>query len=182
MKRLPPLLLACLCACASAAELQVPVPGRGNVVLDLPDGWQHQLHPASAGQAQSIVLTPRQGHGFLVSLAINPFEPAATHHATSAKLRALVQQAANAEKPRAVEPELRLFDLDSSGKDGVYFSATEKAPDSQGYQFRTQGALGLNTLSVSFSLLSTTESRQLTEQALQLMRSVRQLPAKTDPR
>jgi hypothetical protein len=180
MKRLPPLLLACLCACASAAELQVPVPGRGHVVLDLPDGWQHQLHPASAGQAQTMVLTPRQGHGFLVSMAINPFEPAATHHATSAQLRALVQQAANAEKPKAIEPELRLFDLDSSGKDGVYFSATEKSPDPQGYRFRTQGTLGLNTLSVNFSILSPTESKPLTEQALQLLRSIRQMPAKPD--
>jgi hypothetical protein len=180
MKRLPALLLTSLCACAGAAELQVAVPGRGVVVLDVPDGWQHQVSPASAGQAPTIELSPRQGHAFLVKMTITPFEPAATHHATSAKLRALVQQAADAEKPKAIEPELRLFDLDSSGKDGVYFSATERTPDPQGYRHRTQGALGLNTLSVSFSILSPTESKPLTEQALQFMRSVRQMPAKPD--
>ncbi|MES2091398.1 MAG: hypothetical protein V4532_15685, partial [Pseudomonadota bacterium] len=164
IKPLPAALLMALCTCAAASELHVPIPQRPDLVLDVPTGWRHQVSRLSPDTPPTISLASPDGRAFVLTITPSwPESPAAA--GVSAKdLHQQVQHAANAEKPHAVESTLPLIDLDSSGKYGFYFSATEKTPDPDGHKYRTQGAIALNELSVGFTVLSQSDPAVVTEQ------------------
>lgn len=92
--------------------------------------------------------------------------------ATDAQLKSLVEFSAADVKPKAVEPKLPISKV-GGGAQGYYFAATEKQPEPAGYKYLTQGAVGLNELRVTFTLLANNEPKKLQEQVLQLMRGLK---------
>lgn len=90
----------------------------------------------------------------------------------------MVQGAIARAAPQATERELKLIDLGSSGKPGFYFSATDKAPEPDGFKYLTQGAIAVDELRVAFTILSNGENNQAVAQALEMLRSVRRARSK----
>ncbi|MCZ8092240.1 MAG: hypothetical protein O9331_02010 [Acidovorax sp.] len=113
-----------------------------------------------------------------LQMVITPIWPVnGAQPATPSELRAQVQGAATRAKPKAVEAELPLKDLGASGKVGYYFSATDRAPDTGGFKHLTQGALGMNELQVTFTVLANGQAEEPTALALEMLRSLRRAPA-----
>lgn len=163
-----------------AEEFTVPLPGREGLVMDLPSGWNAQVRRPDPALPPTIAVNGADPKAFQV--LITPIWPAAHAKApTGAEIRHVVQAAADQARPRALESELKLYDLGSSGKHGYYFAATDRAPGADGYKFLTQGALGVSELRVDFKVLVNEPPLPVTDTALELLRSVRRASAKTAP-
>jgi hypothetical protein len=181
------MIKSCLCALALATtlpvlaeEFAVPLPGREGLVMDLPSGWKAQVRRPDPALPPTIAVTDSDPKAFQV--LITPVWPAAHAKApTGAEIRHVVQLGADQARPRATEAELKLHDLDSSGKYGYYFSATDRAPGADGYKYLTQGALGVSELRVDFKVQANEPPSPATDKALELLRSVRRTSAKTAP-
>ena len=174
------LALAATLPAAAAAELRVAIAGRPDLVLDLPEGWRHQLTRPGADAAPTLLLESPKAGDFRVEIVASASAPGTkppTAAATAAELRRRVQAEADAEAPKAGEPKPVLLDLDASGKSGYFFSATEKSPGADGYEHLTQGALGIDELRIDFTIRSHGDPKAATDAALQMLRSVRRAPA-----
>ncbi len=174
--------LTLLMSAHASETLRVALPDRAALVIDVPEGWHAQVSQAQANLAPTIVLTGAKAHTFQVS--ISPSWPQGAAKAPLASdIHALVHSEALKAKAHALEPELKLTDLDASGKSGYYFSATERQPAPEGFSHLTQGALSLNELRVDFSVLANGDSASDTRAtALEVMRSMRRGGQGTVPR
>ena len=176
------LLALALTLPALAEELRVPLPGRDDLVIDLPAQWRAQVRRPHAALPPSVAISGPDANA--LQMILTPIWPAgsAPKAPTADELRAQVQAGAAQAKPRAVEAELPLKDLGTSGKTGYYFSATDRAPEPGGYKYLTQGVLGMNELRVAFTVLANGQPQEpTTAQALELLRSMRRAPANTAP-
>ena len=162
---------------ALAEELRVPLPGRDDLVLDLPAGWRAEVRRPKADLPPTISLSGAGPQGFQVLITplwpVGEFKPPVPDD-----IRALAQSAAHRAQPQAVEAELKLKDLGASGKSGYDFSATDRQPEPGGFKHLTQGAVSVNELRVTFTILVNGEPQQTTALALELLRSMRRAPHK----
>jgi hypothetical protein len=162
---------------ALAGELRVNLPGHDDLVFDLPTGWNSRIKRPRPDLPPTIFIASVAPKSY--EIQITPIWPVGIAKApSSADIRAMVQGALAQAAPQAVESELKISDLGSSGKPGYYFSATDRAPEADGFKFLTQGAIAVDELRVAFTILSKGEDNQAVGQALEMLRSVRGLRAK----
>lgn len=83
----------------------------------------------------------------------------------------MVQRAADANQPNAVEKNLKIIYLEGSSGKGYYFSATDKAPEKGGYKFLTQGILLVDELAVTFTILTNDDKKDTENAALTMLKS-----------
>ncbi|MEO6277204.1 hypothetical protein [Roseateles sp.] len=160
---------------AVAAELRVPLPNRDDLVMDLPNGWHGQINRPRAELPPTVAISGP--NAATLQVLVTPIWPMAGAKAPAPDdIRAMVQRALDRTRPRAVEPELKLHDLDATGKVGYYFSATDAAPAPGEFKSMTQGAVGMGELRVTFTILINGEPAEPTSQALALLRSMRRAP------
>jgi len=155
---------------AAAADVRVALPASGALVLPAPEGWRSLEQP---GSVPTVSLTPANGKAFqvLVSPLVRPGAPMPPSDSTS--LCRTVQSAANHALSQSVEKSLPLQDLRSATVEGCYFSATDRAPKPGEFKYMTQGAVAVQGLPVSFTILSNGDPRLAVEPALQMLRAAR---------
>jgi hypothetical protein len=171
------LLLVCLGAFANQAwaeDLRIPVPGGGALVLPLPAGWRSSTQPDTF---PTVSIAPASGGStggsfqVLVSALVAPdgrYAPA-----TPEALRRSVEGAANAVKSQAVETSFPIQSFGSGKAQGLYFSATDKAPKPGEFKNMTQGSLSVSGLAVGFTILSNGNPQTAVEPALRMLSAAR---------
>lgn len=170
-----------LCLPALAEELRVPLPGHDDLVIELPAPWRAQVRRPHAELPPSVAISGPDAKA--LQMLITPIWPvgSAPRAPRAEELRALVQAGVTRAQPKAVESYLPLQELGAPGKTGYYFSATDRAPEPDGYRHLTQGVLGMNELRVTFTVLVNGAPQEPTAQALELLRSMRRAPAAKAP-
>jgi hypothetical protein len=155
---------------ALAADVRISLPGGGALVLPAPAGWKHATQP---GPIPTVSLTPEVGRAFqvLVSPLVRPDGSAAPADVDA--LRKLVNSGAQGALSQAVEKSLPLHVLRGANIQGSYFSATDRAPEPGGFKYLTQGAISIQGLPVTFTILSNGAPQAAVEPALQMLQSAR---------
>lgn len=171
------LTVAAVCALAAAlpaggAEFRLPLAGGDAIVMDLPSGWSGRVDPRDDSRPTAEISAADAKELRMYVTAGSPLG-AAGKATPSEELRALVRAAADKARPHAVESELKLRELGAAARHGYYFSATDRKPEPGGYRHLTQGAMALDALRVTFTILVNGEPREPTAQALELLRSMR---------
>ena len=171
------LLALLLSLTASAKELNIDLPGHDALVLLVPDGWVAQVRRPGADLPPTVVLTSDAAHALQV--LISPIWPRGNEHSpTKDIIRSLVESAARQAQSQAVEQSLPLHQFAGVGTSGYYFSATDREPEPNGYKYLTQGALALNELCITFTILVNGEPQKPTERALEMLRTARRAATK----
>ncbi|WP_395317391.1 hypothetical protein [Variovorax sp. UC74_104] len=107
-------------------------------------------------------------------MLITPIWPSGSATAsTPDELRRLVRGAADQARSQAVERDIEINELGAPGKTGYYFSATDRQPEPGGYKYMTQGAMGLDELRITFTVLINGDPKQPRATALDLVRTLR---------
>ena len=173
------LVPALLAASVMAAEVRVPIPGRADLVLELPETWQYETRWPREDLPPTVTISSRERRR--VAVFVTPIWPMGPPKAppSAEEVRRLVQGAADSAKPGAVEQSLPLVELSEPGKVGFYFSATDREPEPDGYRYLTQGAIGFDELLVTFTILTNGDPKPVTDQALQMLRSMHRAVKKT---
>jgi hypothetical protein len=162
---------------AGAAELNVTLPGRDGMVLELPAGWVAQVRRPRPDLPPTIAVASADPKAFQVLLT--PIWPIGNGKAPTADdLRRLVEGAAEQARAHTVESNVPIQDLAAKGKTGYFFSATDRQPEPEGFKYMTQGAIGLNELRITFTILINGEPKEVRSKALEMLRSIRRVAGK----
>lgn len=160
-----------------AREIKVPVNGRGTVVLSVPDSWDEAIDRSDPDAPPTIIFVPSKGMSFhiLISL-IWPGKPGVPN-LTRDTLREQVRRASDGPKAQAVERELPVVEFSGPSGFGAYFSATDRAPEPDGYKYLTQGMLAMGEVRVTFTVLVNGEPAPVVQQALETVKTMRREPS-----
>jgi hypothetical protein len=173
------LVLAGVGVGAAARDVRVALGARGAIVLSVPDNWRESIEQANPNVPPTVTFTPAEGRGFQV--LITPIWPGVPNAPTISPgaLREQVRHASDAAQPQAVERELTVVDFSGPSGFGAYFSATDRAPEPDGYKYLTQGMVAATDLRVTFTVLVNGNPAPVVQQALTALRTMKREPAKT---
>jgi hypothetical protein len=163
------------CAQIHAADVRVPVSDHGKLVFSLPDDWKLELDVSNPGRPPTIRISPSQGKQFVIlatavwSSVVGAVDP------TPESIRTMVEKSAEKIKLSAVESELAITDFGSASAKpfGSYFTATDKAPKPGEYKFLTQGTMGIDELTIVFTILTNDDGKAVVESGLKVMKGLR---------
>ena len=178
------ILLVGLAFLAAAAEQtkdrRYTLPGHGVLQMKVPVSWKEEVKQQSDNLPPTITLTPAIGDQF--KIFITPFwkESVDAPDINDYIVHRMVERAANANQPNAVEKTLKLIYLEGSSGRGYYFSATDKAPEKGGYKFLTQGALLVDELAVTFTILTNDGQKDVESAALEMIKGASHVSEKGD--
>lgn len=168
-------LLLCFSVNATLAQdtdtRRYPLPDHGSIQLKIPVSWADDLRQPSHRLPPTIAFKPKSGKRF--EILITPIwpEPRSASLPNSEKIRQLVQQAAERAKLQSVEKTLHLIELKSVSGNGYYFSATDRAPEPEGYKYMTQGTMRVRSLMVMFTLLTNDGQEKVINDAFSMLKS-----------
>src|SRR6266404_3817954 len=160
---------ASMVLCATAAEVgtekRFPLAARGYLQLTVPVGWGDKFEPSPP----SISFSAGQGEPFIVS--VNPIVPPSTGSPaiTREALRQHVERVLAGILPFAAEEKIDVVEIKDAPGRGFYFFATDRAPRPGEYQFMTQGALQIGTLTLSFIILTNPGQEQIVRDAMAML-------------
>jgi len=161
----------------SATELNVDLPGHDALILVIPDGWVAQVRRPKTDAPPTVVVTSNAPTA--LQILISPIWPMGREHSpTLDQARGLVESAARQAQPQAAEQSLPLHRVAGEKTSGYYFTATDREPEPNGYKYLTQGALVLDELCITFTVLVNGEPQKPTEKALEMLKAARRASAK----
>ncbi len=151
-------LLVCVSAGSAIAEeatvRRYALPDHGSIQLRVPVSWKDEMRQPPDRLPPTIVLTPKSGAPFEVSLtAVWPPSKDASPPTADA-VRQTVQRAADQAKSQAVEKTIAVKELQGASGPGYYFSATDRAPAPGEYKYLTHGMIRVGDLAATFTILT----------------------------
>ena len=96
-----------------------------------------------------------------------------------AAVRALVAAAAKGAQSQSVEKTLAIRDLAATNGQGYYFLATDRAPAPGEWKYLTQGAVGVGSVLVVFTILTNDGQDDIAAAALDMVRHATLQPPAT---
>ena len=94
-------------------------------------------------------------------------------------MREQVRRASDEPKARAVERELPVVEFSGPTGFGAYFSATDRAPEPDGYKYLTQGMFVMSDVQITFTVLVNGETAPVWQQVLEVLKTIRREPVKS---
>ena len=159
----------------AAAEKRFPLAGRGYLQMNVPADWKEKVDQPPKALPPTLSFAPRKGKAFIVTVT-----PAWKLHPgdvdpTRENLRQRVESARDGIAPFAIETDIKLVAFDGPSGPGFHFFATDKDPRPGEYKFMTQGALAVNELTVTFTILTNEGQDNVVRSALAMLRSAAHL-------
>ena len=163
---------------AFAREVKVPVSGRGTVILSVPDSWDEGIDRTDPNAPPTVVLVPSKGKSFHILMSVVWPSKSGGQTLTKQAVREQVRRSSDEPKARAVERELPVVEFSGPAGFGAYFSATDRAPEPDGYKYLTQGMWLTGDVQITFTVLVNGEPAPVLQQAFDVIKTVRREPAR----
>ena len=168
--------LALVLAASAADRLQehtLPIPGRGILAVSSPLAWSQQISQPPEDIAPTIRFSSTTGQEFKVVITAFWSPTNDSSFNSSTKIRSLVDDTVGELKPRLVETDIPILELYGGSEIGYYFSATDKTPGPNEYKYLTQGAMAVDDLLLTFTVLTKEKHSPIINKALNILRSAR---------
>ncbi len=162
-----------------AREVKVPVSGGGTVVLSVPDSWDEGIDRSDPNAPPTVLLVPSKGKSFHILMSVIWPSTPGVPNLTREAVREQVRRASDGPKARAVERELPVVEFSGPTGFGAYFSATDRAPEPDGYKYLTQGMFVMSEARIMFTVLVNGEPAPVLRQVLEILKTMRREPAKS---
>jgi hypothetical protein len=147
------------------------LPDHGVFQMKVPASWKDEVRqPDDNRLSPTISFRPASGDQFLILISPIWKVKKDTPLLTDGDLQKMVQRAADDAQPNAAEKTLKIIEIQGSAGRGYYFSATDKAPEEGDYKFLTQGALLVGELTVTFTILTNDDKRDVESAALTMLK------------
>ena len=154
-----------------SAARRYELPNLDTLELVLPAGWKDSVDMPPGEAELTIQLGPIAGDPFEVFLTPASPDRTAPTVPDVDTLRSAVRDAASRVQPQAVEENLEIRRLQGADGVGFYFSATEREPQAEDFQFMTQGALLVGELTLWFTILTHEGQEQVVADALAMLQA-----------
>lgn len=144
----------------------IPLPGYGEVQLEVPTSWQHEVSQSQDDGAPTVVFTSSSGPRFQLLISPSAIRGAGQPLPGPGEIRTRVGQLAKGLLPAAIEKEIRVEELKGRSAIGYYYSLTDKAPEPDGFEYLTQGMVLIGDLLLTFTVLANDRSDEVKDQAI----------------
>ena len=161
-------------AASNSRPRSFPVPLHGNLVLSVPESWDHEISQPPGDLPPTIVLTPREGDDFKVLItALWSFNNDPGFQSPQA-LRRLMSDHLARMLPTAVERSVPIEELQGNHGTGYFFSVTDKAPGPS-YPYMLTAGIGTGELMLITTILSRTKDSEGVRQTLKALQGAVQI-------
>lgn len=154
-------------------ERALAIPGRGMLVVSSPHAWSQEISQPPEKIAPTIRFSSKAEEKFEVRISAFWSPTNDSSFNSPVKVRAIVEDTVNELEPWLVETDIPLFELNGGSGTGYYFSATDKAPGPNEYKYLTQGAMAVEDLLLTFTVLTNETDSPVINDALNMLRSAR---------
>lgn len=154
-------------------ERTLSIPGRGMLVLSSPPTWSQQISQPPEKLAPTIRFSNTTGQNFEVSVTAFSSPTNDSTFNSPTKVRAIVEDTVEELEPWLVEKDIPILELRGGSGTGYYISGTDKAPGPNEYKFLTQGAIAVEDLLLTFTILTNKADSSVVKDALTMLRSAR---------
>jgi hypothetical protein len=155
------------------APREFNVAEHGALVIDVPRSWVQYVKQASDGAPPTIVLRPRLGDEFQLLLTPLWNTNGAKGFNSAENVREFVTFSAKQLASNSVEKNLVVETIPREKGNAFYFFATDRAPKKGEYPYLIQGAIGMDDLVVSVSLLFRNKEAEAMDAVLNLFSTAR---------
>ncbi len=156
-------------AAEGALKKMYPLPGHGALALQVPGGWKESVKQPAADEPPTLDFGPVEGKPFIVTLDPLWRTRADQPLPDKAELRKQVEYSGSGMLPYAVEPDIKVVELEGVERGGYYFSVTDKALKPGGYKFMTQGRARVGDLVIVFTILTNEGQEAVVRDALTMV-------------
>lgn len=170
------LFLVLVLAASAAGPLQertLAIPGRGILVVSSPLAWAQQISQPPDEITPTIRFSSTAGQKFEVVIAAFWSPTNDSSFNSSAKVRSIVEDTLVELKPRLVETDIPILELHGGSGTGYFISATVEAAGPGEYKYLTQGAIAVDDLLLTFTVLTNEKPSSIINRALDMLRSAR---------
>jgi hypothetical protein len=158
------------------------LPDHGSIRLMVPESWQDEVRQRPEGLPPTIIFTPKNGTLFQILLTpVFSRDPGMVMPAAP-EIKASVEWAAENTKSQAVEESIPVNELSGAEVIGYYFSATDKAPKPDEYEYLTQGMFRLGELAPTFTILTNDGAQNVVAESLTMLRNAVHIQAAAAPK
>ena len=149
------------------------LPGHGILILDVPRSWAHSMRQPPDNLPPTIILRPRTGDEF--SLLLTPIWSAKNQNGfnSRAKIKDMAYVSAQTLAGQAAEKDLIIEEIPREKGSAFYVFATDKAPRPQEYPYIIQGAIGVDDLLITTTLLYRKKDSEVADIVLNLFSTAR---------
>lgn len=169
------LLVSALNAIANDAlqERTLPIPARGVLVLSVPSSWSQQIGQPPEEIAPTIRFSSLDNPNFHVVFTAfwSPKDDGSFN--SPANIRSIVEDTLEDLRPRLDQKKITIKELRGGARTGYFISAPVKTTGPSDFKFLTQGAIAVEDLLVTFTVLTNERPSPIINQALDMLRSVR---------
>lgn len=168
-------LLGFLTAGIAHAEQNInhsfPLSGHGILDLKTPVSWRVEETQRLNGQPPTIKFSQASGSTFAV--LVTPLWQVGTSEVpeSDGEIKRATQESIAAIAAHAVEKDIKLNRIVGAAGSGYYYQATDSSADPGDYKYLAQGAIRVNGLTVSFSILTNDGYDRTTKIALAALQS-----------
>jgi len=161
------------CILAGSVEKRYNLPNHGVLLLNVPDKWSDQVRRPPRDLPPTIYFTQQTGEQFeILFTPLWKMQGARADFGTAQGIKSLVENAAIEASSQAVEKNINVKEL-SGANIGYYFSATDKAPKPGEYKYMSQGAVGIDDIMGTFTILTNSPNSIVVEQAINMFSSIK---------
>lgn len=168
-------LVSALNAIASDAlqERTLPIPGRGVLVLSVPSSWSQQIGQPPEEIAPTIRFSNPAGRKFEIVLTAfwSPKDDSSFN--SSANVRSIVEDTLDDLRPRLDQKKIPIRELRGGSETGYFISAPVKTTAPSDFKFLTQGAVAVEDLLVTFTVLTNEKSSPTINHAFDMLRNAK---------
>jgi hypothetical protein len=185
--KLASLLVCTLLAGAAVAQQAEPqkfgVPGKGNLLLNIPQGWRVTNNGIADPAAAIVRMRPESGDAFYLQVTALWIPLAERDRLTDETLRSRVEGSAKRMLPRAVEKEATLIALRGKQAAGYHFTLTDRTSTNTGdnYRYVVQGTVRSGEVLTVFTLLQRDPALPENERVLRMFADASFVPGEAAP-
>lgn len=151
-----------------------PLPLHGNLVLNVPESWDHEIQQPPGNLPPTIILSPRQGDDFKVLItAMWSFKEEAGSISPETTKRVISDNRTRL-LPTAIEQEVAIQEFRGKDGPGYYFLVTDKAPGTS-YPYLVSVGNTTGDLLLITTILSRTKDSEAVRQTLKALQGAVQI-------
>jgi hypothetical protein len=143
------------------------------MVIDVPRSWVQYVKRASEEAPPTIVLGPRAGGEFQLTLTPLWSPNGATGFNGAQNVRDFVSFSAKQLEPNAIEKDLLVEAVPREKGSAYYFFATDRASKKGDHPYIIQGAIGVDDLVIAVTLLFRNRDSEVVDTVLNLFSTAR---------
>jgi len=169
-----------VCGAALAGdETRFALPGHGTLVMQVPPAWEQEVRKHPGDFPPTIVLTGFESSAFVVMVTPRWAQSGSEADFLAPEgIRAIVEKAAHAAEPQALEDRINIVTMGGGKGPGYYFQATDRAPKPGEFKYMTQGAARVDQLVCTFTILTDDAKSVVPTKVLNMLSEAMQQPTR----